>query len=103
VQKKSSSIMMLLAATGKGERYSDQYIANYANVYVLERHRARARVAGQASIMGVPDQAMRIWMNPERMAALGITTTDIQQSVAGQTRCSAPASSASRPTPGAPN
>jgi multidrug efflux pump len=83
VQKKSSSIMMLVAITGKGGRYSDQYIANYANVYVLDAIK-RVPGAGQAAIMGVPDQAMRIWMNPERMAALGITTTDIQQSVAGQ-------------------
>ena len=40
--------------------------------------------AGQAQIMGLPDQAMRIWMNPDRMASLGITTTDIQQAVASQ-------------------
>ena len=37
--------------------------------------------AGQAQIMGVPDQAMRIWMNPDRMASLGITTTDIANAV----------------------
>ncbi len=34
--------------------------------------------------MGVPDQAMRIWMNPDRMASLGVTTSDIQQAVAKQ-------------------
>ena len=34
--------------------------------------------------MGVPDQAMSIWMNPDRMASLGITTSDIQQAVASQ-------------------
>ena len=33
---------------------------------------------------GVPDQAMRIWMNPDRMASLGITTTDIQNAVSRQ-------------------
>jgi len=32
----------------------------------------------------VADQAMRIWMNPDRMASLGITTTDVQQAVANQ-------------------
>ena len=31
--------------------------------------------------MGVPDQAMRIWMNPDRMASLGITTTDIANAI----------------------
>jgi multidrug efflux pump len=34
--------------------------------------------------MGVADQAMRIWMNPDRMASLQITTSDIQNAVAAQ-------------------
>ena len=34
--------------------------------------------------MGVPDQAMRIWMNPDRMASLGITTSDIAKAVSTQ-------------------
>ncbi|HTX24494.1 MAG TPA: multidrug efflux RND transporter permease subunit [Steroidobacteraceae bacterium] len=83
VQKKSSSIMMLIAIHDASGRYSAEYVANYANVYVLDALK-RVPGAGQASIMGVPDQAMRIWLNPDRMAALGITTTDIQQAVAGQ-------------------
>ena len=83
VQKKSSSIMMLVAVTGKGSRYSADYVANYANVYVLD---ALVRIpgAGQAQIMGVPDQAMRIWMNPDKMASLSITTSDIANAVNAQ-------------------
>ncbi len=83
VQKKSSSIMMLIALSDPSGRYGGDYIGNYANVYVLDALK-RVPGAGQASIMGVPDQAMRIWMNPDRMASLGITTSDIQQAVAGQ-------------------
>ncbi len=83
VQKKSSSIMMLIAVKGPAERYTSDYIANYANVYVLDALK-RVQGAGQAQILGVPDQAMRIWMNPDRMASLGITTSDIQQAVQSQ-------------------
>jgi multidrug efflux pump len=83
VQKKSSSIMMLIGVFGKGDRYSADYIANYANVYVLDALK-RVPGAGQASIMGVPDQAMRIWMNPDRMASLSITTTDIANAIKSQ-------------------
>src|SRR5512136_1964263 len=83
VQKKSSSIMMLIAVYSPEQRYSSEYIANYANVYVLDTLK-RVPGAGQASIMGVPDQAMRIWMNPDRMASLGITTSDIKNAVASQ-------------------
>jgi multidrug efflux pump len=80
VQKKSSSIMMLIGVFTDGNRYSAEYIANYANVYVLDALK-RVPGAGQAQIMGVADQAMRIWMNPDRMASLGITTTDIQSAI----------------------
>ena len=80
VEKKSSSIMMLVAVFAKNERYSANYVANYANVYVLDALK-RVQGAGQAQIMGVPNQAMRIWMNPDRMASLGITTSDIANAV----------------------
>src|SRR5512139_3597246 len=83
VQKKSSQIMMLIGVYSKEKRYSADYISNYANVYVLDTLK-RVPGAGQASILGAPDQAMRIWMNPDRMASLGITTSDIQRAVASQ-------------------
>ncbi|MEO8675563.1 MAG: multidrug efflux RND transporter permease subunit [Casimicrobiaceae bacterium] len=83
VQKKSSSIMMLIAVYAKGDRYSGDYVANYANVYVLDALK-RVNGAGQAQILGVPDQAMRIWMNPDRMASLGITTSDIANAISQQ-------------------
>jgi multidrug efflux pump len=45
VQKKSSSIMMLIGIFAKGDRYTSDYVANYANVYVLD---AIKRVPGAA-------------------------------------------------------
>ena len=83
VQKKSSSIMMLVAVYAKDARYSPEYVANYANVYVLDALK-RVQGAGQAQIIGVANQAMRIWMNPDRMASLQITTSDIQNAIAAQ-------------------
>jgi len=83
VQKKSSSIMMLVAVYAKDARYSPEYVANYANVYVLDALK-RVPGAGQAQIIGVANQAMRIWMNPDRMASLQITTSDIQTAIANQ-------------------
>ena len=83
VQKKSTSTLMIIAVYDKEGRYSQDYVTNYTNIYVLDAIK-RVEGAGQAQIFGVPDQAMRIWMNPDRMASLGITTTDIQQAVANQ-------------------
>ena len=72
---------MIIALYNKDGRYKPEYVTNYTNVYVLDAIK-RINGAGQASIFGVADQAMRIWMNPDRMASLGITTTDVQQAVA---------------------
>ncbi len=100
VQKRSSSIMMLVAVIARGERYSPDYVANYANVYVLDALK-RVEGAGQATIMGVPDQAMRIWMNPDRMASLGITTSDIANAVNAQNQLFGAGQIGQWPTPGA--
>jgi multidrug efflux pump len=83
VEKRSSGIMMLLAIYAPDGRYDVDYVANYANLYVLDAVK-RVPGANQASMFGASDNAMRIWLRPDRMAARGITTTDIQQAVAKQ-------------------
>ena len=83
VQKKSSTKMMIIALFNKDGRYKPDYVANYANVYVLDALK-RVNGAGDAQVVGSADQAMRIWMNPDRMASLGITTSDLQNAVASQ-------------------
>ena len=40
--------------------------------------------ANQASIMGLPDLAIRLWPQPDRMASLGLTAGDIQAAVSAQ-------------------
>jgi multidrug efflux pump len=84
VQKKSTAWLMLIAVTDKDGRYSPGYVSNYANVYVLDAIK-RVNGAGQSEVYyDLPDQAMRIWMNPDSMASLGITTTDIENAVTRQ-------------------
>jgi len=83
VQKKSQAFMMVIAIYSPDERYDATYIANYANVYVLDALK-RIPGANQSSIFGTPDYAMRIWLKPDRMAQLGITAADVQRAVANQ-------------------
>ena len=85
IEKRSSSILMLIGIYGKGDRYSRDYINNYANVYVVDAIK-RVKGAGQSAVMGNANQAMRIWLNPDRMASLGITTSDINSAVANQNK-----------------
>jgi multidrug efflux pump len=83
VQKKSSTPLMIIAFYNKDGRYSPDYVRTYTNVNILPSIQ-RINGAGQAQIFGQPDQAMRIWLNPDRMASLGITTTDVQTAVSRQ-------------------
>jgi multidrug efflux pump len=83
VEKRSSSIMMLLAIYAPDGRYGVDYVANYANLYVLDAVK-RVPGANQASLFGASDNAMRIWLRPDRMASRSITPTDIQQAIARQ-------------------
>src|SRR5271157_5820596 len=83
VQKKSATPLMIISIFNMDGRYSPEYVTNYTNVYVLDAIK-RVNGAGQAQIFGMPDQAMRIWANPDKMAAMSITTTDVQNSIARQ-------------------
>ena len=83
VKKQSSSMMMVIAIYSPDERYQPVYVANYASIYILDAIK-RIPGAGQATIMGTPDYAIRVWLKPDRMAALGITATDVQLAVSQQ-------------------
>jgi multidrug efflux pump len=98
VQKKTQTFLMVLALYSPDNRYSADYIANYANIYVLDAIK-RINGANQASIFGVPDYAMRLWLKPDRMAQLGITTTDIANAVKQQNQQYAVGRMGQSPTP----
>ncbi|WP_322031204.1 multidrug efflux RND transporter permease subunit [Paraburkholderia sp. J76] len=83
VQKRSSAFMMVVAIYSPDNSYDASYVANYANVYVLDALK-RIPGANQASIFGSADYAMRVWLKPDRMAKLGITVADVQNAIAQQ-------------------
>ncbi|WP_250526981.1 multidrug efflux RND transporter permease subunit [Caballeronia sp. GAWG2-1] len=97
VQKKSSAFMMVIAIYSPSNRYDATYIANYANIYVLDALK-RIPGANQASIFGFPDYAMRIWLKPERMAQLGVTPSQVQSAVSNQNQQFAVGSIGQSPT-----
>src|SRR6195952_1299332 len=97
VQKKSSAFMMVIAIYSPTDRYDPTYVANYANIYVLDAIK-RVPGANQSSIFGTPDYAMRIWLKPDRMAQLGITASDVQKAVANQNQQFAVGSIGQSPT-----
>lgn len=75
VRKRNPSIMVALAFYSPNGTHDVNFIGNYANIYVKD---ALQRVKGVGDIVSRADDfGMRIWMNPEKLANLGLTTTDI--------------------------
>jgi multidrug efflux pump len=83
VQQQSSSVLMLVAVTAQAGRYPLTYVTNFANINVLGAIQ-RVKGAGQASMFGDPNQAMRIWLDPKRMASLGVTTSQVAKVINDQ-------------------
>ena len=98
VDTKSSSIMMVLSIFSPDNRYSSTYIDNYANLYVLEELK-RVPGANRASVFGLPDIAMRVWLQPDRMAQLGITVQDVANAIQSQNQTFGIGQLGAEPTP----
>ena len=98
VEQKTSTFLMVLAFYSPDNRYDANYISNFTNVQVLSTIN-RIPGANQAAIFGVPEYAMRIWLKPDRMAQLGISTTDVANAIKNQNQQFAVGRIGASPTP----
>ncbi|MEI7599630.1 MAG: efflux RND transporter permease subunit [Aestuariivirga sp.] len=83
VQQQSTNTLMIIAVTADAGRYPLTYVTNFANLQVLNAIQ-RIDGAGQATMFGDPNQAMRIWLNPNRMASLGISAPQVANVIKNQ-------------------
>ena len=83
VQKRSNDILLVVMLTDKQKKYDTLYLSNYATLNVLDEIK-RIKGVGDANIFGAQDYSMRIWLRPDRMAQLGVTTTDISNAIQAQ-------------------
>ncbi|MEI7499852.1 MAG: multidrug efflux RND transporter permease subunit [Bacteroidota bacterium] len=83
VMKKSPSILLLYALVSNDSAYDTKFLSNYLNINVVNVLK-RIDGVGDVNLFGGDDYAMRIWLNPERMAGLGISVQDVQSSIKDQ-------------------
>jgi len=95
VRKATSDFLQVITLTSPERRYDTVFLSNYA---LLNLYDALGRVpgVGQVRIFGARDYSMRIWLNPDRMARLGVTAADIS-SVIREQSVVAPAGSVGQP------
>jgi multidrug efflux pump len=98
VQQKTNTFLMVLAFYSPDGRYDADFVSNYTNTQILSTIN-RIPGANQASIFGVPEYAMRIWLKPDRMAQLGISTSEVANAVKNQNEQFAVGRIGAPPTP----
>src|SRR5688572_6004578 len=82
VRKRNPSIMMALAFYSPNGSHDVTFIGNYVNLYVKE---ALQRVRGVGDIFSRADDfSMRIWLNPEKLAAIGMTPAEVNAALQEQ-------------------
>ena len=76
VRKRNPSILMLVAMFAPKGSHNTTFLDNYANVFIKD---ALLRTKGVGDIVSRADDfSMRLWLKPDKLAALGITAADIQ-------------------------
>jgi HAE1 family hydrophobic/amphiphilic exporter-1 len=82
VRKRNPSIMTAIAFYSPNGSHDATFIGNYVNIYIKD---ALQRVRGVGDIISRADDfGMRIWLNPEKLAALKMTAADVLQALQEQ-------------------
>ena len=82
VKKQSASMMMVVNLVSPDKRFDALYLGNYA-ILQLKDALARVQGVGDISIFGY-EYSMRIWLDPEKLAARGLAAQDVVASIQEQ-------------------
>jgi hydrophobic/amphiphilic exporter-1 (mainly G- bacteria), HAE1 family len=83
VKQKSSQILMILNVISPSGKYDEIFLSNYASLNIRD---VIARVPGvsDATVLGGQDYSMRIWLNPDTMTSLKISTSEVIDTIKEQ-------------------
>ncbi len=82
-QKASTNMLLLVTLTSPGNTYDSVFLSNYASIN-LKDALARVQGVGKADVLTNLEYAMRIWMDPDKMAALSIAPGDVINAIREQ-------------------
>jgi hydrophobe/amphiphile efflux-1 (HAE1) family protein len=83
IRASSADFVLAVNLYSPDHKYSQVYISNYVYMHV-QPEIARIPGVGNTSIFGERDYAMRVWLNPVRLTALGLTATDVVNAIEAQ-------------------
>ena len=83
VSKRSPDLTMVVHLRSPNERYDMLYLRNYATLNVRDRL-ARITGVGQVGLFGSGDYAMRVWLNPDKVAERNLTAGEVVSAIQSQ-------------------
>ena len=81
--KSSPDLLMVVHLYSPNKRYEDIYVRNYATLQVRDTL-ARLPGVGEVPIYGSGDYAMRVWLDPNKVSAKGLTASDVVAAIREQ-------------------
>ena len=82
VQKAQTSPMMIVTINSPSDKYDAEFLTNYAIINVQDQL-TRVKGVGKVQVFG-GQYAMRVWVQPDKLAQLGVTSTDVINALAAQ-------------------
>jgi len=83
VQKRSFDILLVVSMVSPGNARDTLFLSNYASLNIVDELKRLPGIA-DVTIFGARDYSMRVWINPEKMARLGVTTADVAAALRAQ-------------------
>ena len=83
VKKQSSNILLAVCLTSKTKAFDGLFLSNYATLR-LRDELSRIEGVGDVQVKGTGSYAMRVWLDPDKLAARQLTTADVTAALARQ-------------------
>lgn len=84
-QKQQNSALMYISFYTTNPEYNDVFLQNYLNINVIPAIR-RIKGVGDANAFGGKTYSMRIWLQPDKLAAYGLEPSDVTNAINEQSR-----------------
>lgn len=83
VSKLNPSILMVVSIASPNGTYTSEFLNNFAMINVRDQL-LRVKGVSQVDLLGGSEYSMRIWLKPDMLAKLGLTSSDVMQAVKDQ-------------------
>ena len=97
VQKRSNDILLVVGLVSRSGAQSTTFMANYATVNMIDELK-RVPGVGDVTLFG-SGYSMRVWLQPDKMARLGVTPTDVASAIRAQNQQYAAGKIGAEPAP----